>query len=351
MAAFSPPLLERLKALKRFQMERMYRHPRVVNSMNRAQAVVTDLYEGFVADPGLLPPDWAKRRAWRVPGTVARDYIAGMTDRFALAEYARVFHTEIPASRRPMISSRRPVLISPPADPELPMANFDRNVYEPSDEVRLYDSVEEEEDIEGSRLPLLIVLALLVLAMFAGVVWLAYTQGVARGRAKPGADRREWPRTRDAAAARRRQCALSGLQDLRAAARRRTMPPTRPRLPPPVRLPPPSAKRRRRSPKRPARAAPSPHRRPAAAPRTAQKRGVADPAGSDAAGHPSHRSGHADGPATGAPRSDRPGGSCACRRRPSPPRAVALPADRRLQDSARKPTRPGAPIAASMPPC
>jgi len=62
------------------------------------------------------------------------------------------------------------------------MANFDRNVYEPSDEVRLYDSVEDEEDVEGSRLPLLIVLALLVLAMFAGVVWLAYTQGVARGR-------------------------------------------------------------------------------------------------------------------------------------------------------------------------
>src|SRR6185437_5160986 len=41
---------------------------------------------------------------------------------------------------------------------------------------------EEDEDAEGSRLPLLIVLALLVLAMFGGVVWLAYTQGVARGR-------------------------------------------------------------------------------------------------------------------------------------------------------------------------
>jgi dGTPase len=95
MAAFSPPLLERLKALKGFQMERMYRHPHVVNSMNRAQAVVTDLYEGFVADPGLLPPDWAKAARDAVPGTVARDYIAGMTDRFALVEYARVFHTEI----------------------------------------------------------------------------------------------------------------------------------------------------------------------------------------------------------------------------------------------------------------
>jgi hypothetical protein len=70
------------------------------------------------------------------------------------------------------------------------LANFERGVYEPSNEaregfrdgMRVFDGSEEEEDVEGSRLPLLIVLALLVLAMFAGVVWLAYTQGVARGR-------------------------------------------------------------------------------------------------------------------------------------------------------------------------
>src|SRR5690349_1276146 len=47
---------------------------------------------------------------------------------------------------------------------------------------RVFDGAEDEDDVEGSRLPLLIVLALLVLAMFGGVVWLAYTQGVARGR-------------------------------------------------------------------------------------------------------------------------------------------------------------------------
>lgn len=66
------------------------------------------------------------------------------------------------------------------------MAKFERGVYEPGDEahegIRVYDGSEDEEDVEGSRLPLLIVLALLVLAMFGGVVWLAYTQGVARGR-------------------------------------------------------------------------------------------------------------------------------------------------------------------------
>ncbi|HWY61053.1 MAG TPA: SPOR domain-containing protein [Rhizomicrobium sp.] len=62
------------------------------------------------------------------------------------------------------------------------MAPSDHGVYEPGDDIRVFDGSEDEEDVEGSRLPLLIVLALLVLAMFAGVVWLAYTQGVARGR-------------------------------------------------------------------------------------------------------------------------------------------------------------------------
>ncbi|HEU0162595.1 MAG TPA: dNTP triphosphohydrolase [Rhizomicrobium sp.] len=95
MAAFSPDLMARLKALKAFQMQKMYRHPRVTASMTRAQAVVTDLFEAFVKDPGLLPPDWATAARKAVPGTVARDYIAGMTDRYALAEYARVFSTEI----------------------------------------------------------------------------------------------------------------------------------------------------------------------------------------------------------------------------------------------------------------
>ncbi len=94
-ANFSAPLLARLKALKAFQMQNMYRHPRVTQPMTRAKAVVADLYEGFVADPALLPPDWAQAARGAVPGTVARDYIAGMTDRFALAEYARVFRTDI----------------------------------------------------------------------------------------------------------------------------------------------------------------------------------------------------------------------------------------------------------------
>jgi cell division protein FtsN len=63
------------------------------------------------------------------------------------------------------------------------MPSFERGAYEPSDDVRVFDgAVDDEHDEEGSRLPLLIVIGLLVFAMFAGVVWLAYTQGVAKGR-------------------------------------------------------------------------------------------------------------------------------------------------------------------------
>jgi len=62
------------------------------------------------------------------------------------------------------------------------MPQHERGLYEPGDDARVFDASEDDEDVEGSRLPLLIVLALLVLAMFAGFVWLAYSEGVARGR-------------------------------------------------------------------------------------------------------------------------------------------------------------------------
>jgi hypothetical protein len=62
------------------------------------------------------------------------------------------------------------------------MSKADRGVYQPpSENFDLYDAVEDDEE-ERSRLPLLIIVALLVLAAFTGVVWLAYNQGVQSGR-------------------------------------------------------------------------------------------------------------------------------------------------------------------------
>lgn len=98
MAAFSENLGKQVRALKTFMFARMYRHPHVMGSMNKAKDVVSALFEAFDSDPAKLPPDWAK--ACGAPHdartvSVVRDYIAGMTDNYALREYSRVFHKEI----------------------------------------------------------------------------------------------------------------------------------------------------------------------------------------------------------------------------------------------------------------
>jgi dGTPase len=72
----------------------MYRHYKVNRMMAQAERVVTELFERFTADPGLLPTRF--RQAAGQPGSVelARlvcDYIAGMTDRYALEEHRRLF--------------------------------------------------------------------------------------------------------------------------------------------------------------------------------------------------------------------------------------------------------------------
>ena len=98
LVAFSDAVAEEVAALKRFLFAHMYRHPRVMAPMGRAQALVADLFAAFTADPKLLPPDWAAQcgaPGGEVTGGVVRDYIAGMTDRFAMLEYGRVFHTDI----------------------------------------------------------------------------------------------------------------------------------------------------------------------------------------------------------------------------------------------------------------
>ena len=98
LAAFSDGMAGRVKALKEFLFTRMYRHPQVMGPMTKAKDVVTALFEAFAADPAKLPPDWTKACGGRNDArtvSVVRDYIAGMTDNYALREYGRVFHKEI----------------------------------------------------------------------------------------------------------------------------------------------------------------------------------------------------------------------------------------------------------------
>jgi dGTPase len=98
LAAFSPAMEEEAVALKRFLFTHMYRHQRVMASMNKAKALIRDLFAALAADPGLLPPDWAA--GCGTPGDavtagVVRDYIAGMTDGYAISEYSRIFHKDM----------------------------------------------------------------------------------------------------------------------------------------------------------------------------------------------------------------------------------------------------------------
>ena len=92
---FSKPLYQNLKAIKLFLFQRMYRAPSVVVERQRVTAMVNDLFPLFLRDPGLLPPEWAPDVARAEDETalarVVLDYVAGMTDRFAIQEHQRLF--------------------------------------------------------------------------------------------------------------------------------------------------------------------------------------------------------------------------------------------------------------------
>jgi len=93
-AAFSEEMRRNDRALKGFLFERMYRHDRVNRMSANARRVVHDLFQAYLAETQMLPAEWRDLTAG--PGEpqtarVAADYLAGMTDRFALEEHRRLF--------------------------------------------------------------------------------------------------------------------------------------------------------------------------------------------------------------------------------------------------------------------
>jgi dGTPase len=94
VVAFSPAMADAEAGIKGFLYPHMYRHPRVMAVRREADQVVRDLFRRFVADPGLMPAEWAADLAGADAARLARrvaDYIAGMTDRYALDEHRRLF--------------------------------------------------------------------------------------------------------------------------------------------------------------------------------------------------------------------------------------------------------------------
>jgi len=93
LIAFSPEVNEEQLALKRFLRDNLYRHYRVARMSRKARRIVVDLFEAFAGEPRLLPPEFQHRAAADQPRAIA-DYIAGMTDRYAMLEHRRLFAME-----------------------------------------------------------------------------------------------------------------------------------------------------------------------------------------------------------------------------------------------------------------
>lgn len=94
LVGFSPAMAAHESALKKFLRANMYDHPKVYRMSSKARRVVHDLFNLLFAEPNLLPKEWqGGLDGPKGPKTARRvaDYIAGMTDRFALDEHTRLF--------------------------------------------------------------------------------------------------------------------------------------------------------------------------------------------------------------------------------------------------------------------
>ncbi|MHB1676441.1 MAG: deoxyguanosinetriphosphate triphosphohydrolase [Sulfuriferula sp.] len=90
LAGFSTEIARQNHALKQFLRKHLYQHYRVVRMTTKAARVVTDLFEAFLKTPALLPAEQVPLSHSNMPRAIA-DYIAGMTDRYAMREHRRLF--------------------------------------------------------------------------------------------------------------------------------------------------------------------------------------------------------------------------------------------------------------------
>ena len=97
LVAFSEPMRAQERVLRQFLSEHMYRHERVRRSTDRARAIVRELFDWYLGAPSSrLPAEWQARIGAGEARTarLVADYIAGMTDRFALDEHRRIFGSD-----------------------------------------------------------------------------------------------------------------------------------------------------------------------------------------------------------------------------------------------------------------
>jgi len=91
LVAYSPEMAVRVRELKDFLLRNMYRHYRVVRMGDKAGRLLRDLFQSYVAEPRQLPPHFQGQLEREGVHRVVCDYIAGMTDRFAVDEHQKLF--------------------------------------------------------------------------------------------------------------------------------------------------------------------------------------------------------------------------------------------------------------------
>ena len=90
LVAFSEPVRAEGDALKAFLRDHLYRHYQVMRMTEKARRIVRELFGAFLSEPRLLPTDHRQRTEREGPRAIA-DYVAGMTDRYAMKEHRRLF--------------------------------------------------------------------------------------------------------------------------------------------------------------------------------------------------------------------------------------------------------------------
>ncbi|MEO6093279.1 MAG: deoxyguanosinetriphosphate triphosphohydrolase [Novosphingobium sp.] len=92
-SGFSPAMAEAERAFKRFLYDKLYYHPEQVETSRRAQSLIAELFAAYARDPALMEEDWATRLPEAEPARARHiaDYIAGMTDRFAIKRHAGIY--------------------------------------------------------------------------------------------------------------------------------------------------------------------------------------------------------------------------------------------------------------------
>ncbi|GAA4032353.1 deoxyguanosinetriphosphate triphosphohydrolase [Actimicrobium antarcticum] len=92
LITFSPAMQHQATLLKQFLRENLYRHYLVNRMTSKARRTITDLFNVFIGEPSLLPPDYQSQKGDDAAQVrKVADYIAGMTDRYAIREHRRIF--------------------------------------------------------------------------------------------------------------------------------------------------------------------------------------------------------------------------------------------------------------------